>query len=133
MLIKMVKIVKHGSQGVADGTGAKDSFDMPETLPQIGSLELASNTALYDKEAGSKSVPEIASTIDDVAKDKSFVEVSQGTIAPQQAGSPDTPLKDSDQARFANQGAPNYEGKTDSLDSEESLKKALGHLTKSGL
>jgi hypothetical protein len=129
----MAKLVKHGSQGVADGTPAKDSFDMPETLPQIGNLELSKNTALYDKEAGTKSVPEIASTIDDVATDKSFVEVSQGTIAPQQAGSVDTPVHDPDMTRFANQGAPNYEGKTDSLDDEESLKKPLGHKTSSGL
>jgi hypothetical protein len=130
----MAKLVKHGSQGVADGTPAKDIFDMPETAPLgVEGLELSKNTALYDKEAGTKSVPEIASTIDDVATDKSFVEVSKGTIAPQQAGSPDTPLQDSDQARFANQGAPDYEGKKDSLDSEESLKQALGHKTSSGL
>lgn len=130
----MVKLVSHGSQGVADGVGAKDIFDMPETAPLgVAELELGKNTALWNKEAGTKSVPEIASTIDDVATDKSFVEVSQGTVAPQQAGSPDTPIYDSDQTRFANQGAPNYEGKTDTLDNEESLKKAIGHLTKSGL
>lgn len=129
----MGKLVKHGSQGVTDGTEAKDSFDMPETLPQIGNLDLAKNTSLYDKEAGTKSVPEIASTINDVSADKAWVEVSQGTIAPQQAGSPDTPLNDADQARFANQGTPDYEGTKDTLDDDESLKKALGHKTSSGL
>jgi hypothetical protein len=131
----MAKLVKHGSQGVADGTPAKDSFDMPETLPQIGNLELSKNTALYDKEAIGKDVlaGESKASVDDVATDKSFVEVSQGTIAPQQAGSVDTPVHDPDMTRFANQGAPNYEGKTDSLDDEESLKKPLGHKTSSGL
>lgn len=133
----MVKLVSHGSQGVADGTPAKDVFDLAgeKKYAPLGveGLELSKNTALYDKETGSKSVPEIASTIDDVATDKSFVEVSQGTIAPQQAGSPDTPLNDSDQSRFANQGTPDFEGHKDSLEDGEVLKKAVGHKTPSGL
>ena len=127
----MGKLVKHGSQGVADGTVAKDSFDMPETLPQIENLELAKNTSLYDKEATGKNIlPEVNDAVEDVPADKDWVEVSQGTIAPQQAGKPEYPLEDADMARFANQGTPDYVGKKDNLDDGESLKKPLGHLTK---
>jgi hypothetical protein len=131
----MVKLVKHGSQGVDDGSGAKDSFDMPETLPQSEAMDVSKNTALYDKEAVGKNVlPELNDAVDDVAKDNNLATDKKGMIGLQQdAGSPDTPVNDADMERFANQGTPDYEGQKEGLEDGELLKKAVGHKTPSGL
>ena len=130
----MGKLVKHGSQGVADGTVAKDSFDMPETLPQIEGLEAGKQEGIQSKEMSKDVLPEVESAKDDVPADEAWVEEKSGKIAPQQnAGSKDTPLEDPDLARFANQDGPDYQGTKDNMEGDEVLKKAVGHKTKSGL
>jgi hypothetical protein len=140
----MGKLVKHGSQGVADGTEAKDVFDLSGDKLQaplgVSELSLGPNTALYDKEAVGKDVlppdavqKQTGQEIDGTPF-KEFVESPKGKILPiEKSGDPATPVEDADLERFANQGTPDYQGAKDNLDAEEELKKPVGHKTHSGL
>jgi hypothetical protein len=145
----MARLVKHGSQGVADaptGGEAKDAFDLsgdkkqvPEVMP-VSAMDLGSNTSLYDKEAVGKDVLPPDANQKETGQDiegtpfKSFVESPKGKILPiEKSGDPATPVEDADLERFANQGTPDYQGAKDNLDAEEELKKAVGHKTHSGL
>lgn len=134
----MARLVKHGSQGVADapsGGEAKDIFDMPNEAPMgTQPLGLSENSALWDKRAMDKNVlPEHKAAIEDVPAEQTWMEKKSNNIMPQTDGNPVTPINDPDQTKFANQGAPDYEGKKDSMENEEVLKKAVGHKTNSGL
>jgi len=136
----MGRLVKHGSQGVADaptGGEAKDAFDLG-TLPQAEAMELGPNTALYDKEAVGKNVlPEAKAAIEDVPTDAVWTGDKKGTIALQQdAGESEESIKDPDLERFANRGTPDYEGQKESQEDASTMvvgQKTLGHKTKSSL
>lgn len=142
----MGRLVKHGSQGVADapaGGEAKDSFDLG-TLPQSEAMDVSKNTALYDKEAVGKAVltDQAPETVEEGQETggtpfKEFVESPKGTVLPiEKSGKVEEPIADSDLERFANQGTPDYEGQKESQEDPATMvigQKTLGHKTKSGL
>jgi hypothetical protein len=129
----MGKLVKQGPKdiGVDEGTTAKDSFDMPETLPQVSGLEAGANEALQNKEMSKNVLPEAKSAVNDLPPD--WVEKKVGTVMPQTGGNPATPLEDPDLERFAKEAPVDYQGTKDGLEGEDILKKAVGHKTTSGL
>jgi GH24 family phage-related lysozyme (muramidase) len=81
-------------------------------------------------------LPEATEAVNDVPNPDKWHETKDGTVSPQfKAGKAEEPMADSDMARFANQGTPDYEGdKADfAPETTETGKKVRGHKTKSGL